>query len=79
VRVRELIDILKDQDPDAEVELSIVEPVDDNSDDISVDRYPIGGVYAPDIDDDGPVLWLIGGDDDDVDELLDALEDDQEA
>ena len=42
MRVRELIDILSDQDPDAEVELSIVAPTDEDSDDVEVDRHRPG-------------------------------------
>ena len=44
MHVRELIDILSDQPPDAEVELAVVAPVDDDSEDITVDRYPVDGV-----------------------------------
>ena len=45
MRVSELIDMLKDQPPDAEVELAIVAPVGDDSDeDITVDRYSVEGM-----------------------------------
>ena len=44
MRVCELIDILRDQDPESEVELAVVAPVDDDSDDITVDRYTVEGV-----------------------------------
>ncbi|MBK8333265.1 MAG: hypothetical protein IPL07_13025 [Acidimicrobiaceae bacterium] len=45
MRVSELIDLLKDQPPDAEVELAIVAPVGDDSDeDITVDRYSVEGM-----------------------------------
>jgi len=43
MHVRELIDILSEQPPDAEVELAVIAPVDEESDDITVDRYP--GAY----------------------------------
>lgn len=84
MRVRELIDILKDQPPDSEVELSVIAPVTEEDDDITVDRYSIGGVLpwnedrggpaADEDDDDKVVVWLIGGEDDDVDTFLDAVE-----
>lgn len=80
MRVSELIDFLRDQPGDAEVELAIVAPVDDDSDDITVDRYSIEGVMPWDGDDDeGLVLWLVGGEDDDVEAFLDAIEDDEDA
>jgi len=80
MRVSELIEILKDQPPDAEVELAIVAPVVDENDDITVDRYSIEGMLPwqddePDEDnEDGLTIWLVGGEDDDVDAFLDAIE-----
>ena len=81
MRVSELIEILRDQPPDAEVELAIVAPVVDENDDITVDRYSVEGMLPwkddePDDDDeeDGLVIWLVGGEDDDVDAFLDAIE-----
>ena len=44
MRVNELIEILKDQPPDAEVELAIIAPVVDENDDITVDRYSVEGM-----------------------------------
>jgi hypothetical protein len=77
MHVRELIDILSEQPPDAEVELAVIAPVDEESDDITVDRYPVDGVLPwNDDDDEGLVIWLIGGEDDDVDAFLDAVEQD---
>ncbi len=79
MRVRELIDILHDQPPDSEVELAVIAPVAEDSDDITVDRYPVDGVLPWDDDDDeGIVIWLIGGEDDGVDAFLDAVEQDVE-
>lgn len=76
MRVRELMDILKDHDPEAEVELAVVAPVDDQSDDITVDRYSVEGVMPWEDDDDpSPTVWLVGGEDDDVDAFIDAIED----
>lgn len=79
MRVSELIDILREQPGDAEVELAIVAPVSEDADDITVDRYEIDGVlpWSDDEDDEGPggtSIWLIGGEDDDVDTFIDALE-----
>jgi hypothetical protein len=80
MRVNELIEILKDQPPDAEVELAIVAPVVDEHDDITVDRYSVEGMLPwqddePDEDnEEGVVIWLVGGEDDDVDAFLDAIE-----
>jgi hypothetical protein len=80
MRVNELIEILKDQPPDAEVELAIVAPVIDEHDDITVDRYSVEGMLPwqddePDEDnEEGVVIWLVGGEDDDVDAFLDAIE-----
>jgi hypothetical protein len=82
--VSELIEILKDQPQDAEVELSVVAPVSDEDDDITVDRYSIEGVLpwddaegapADDGGDDGEVvIWLIGGEEKDVESFLDAID-----
>lgn len=79
MRVSELMDILRDQPPDAEVELAIVAPVTDEEDDITVDRYTIDGMLPwHDEDDDGNdedlVIWLVGGEADDVESFLDAIE-----
>ncbi len=79
MRVSELIDMLKDQPPDAEVELAIVAPVGDEEDDITVDRYSIDGMLPwrdedEDGNDDELVIWLVGGETDDVEAFLDAIE-----
>ncbi len=75
MRVRELIDILRDQPPEAEVELAVVAPVEDDNEDITVDRYSVEGVLPWDDEgDEGVVIWLVGGEDDDVDSFLDAIE-----
>ena len=63
-----------------EVELAIVAPVVDDNDDITVDRYSVEGMLPwqddePDEDnEDGLTIWLVGGEDDDVDAFLDAIE-----
>ena len=73
--VSDLIEILRDQPPEAEVELAVVAPVSDDAEDITVDRYAVDGVLPwDDGDDDGIVIWLIGGEETDVDVFLDAIE-----
>jgi hypothetical protein len=78
--VRQLIEILSDHDPDLEVELAVVAPVEEDSDDITVDRYPVDGVMPWEDDDaelsaeESRVIWLIGGDEADVEAFLDAVE-----
>ena len=80
MRVSELIDILRDQPADAEVELAIIAPVADDAEDITVDRYVLEGVLPwedddeDDTDDGGLSIWLIGGEGDDVESFLDAIE-----
>lgn len=78
MQVRELIDFLNEQPMDAEVELAIVAPITPGTDDITIDRYLIDGVM-PWNDDDGDgnaelVVWLIGGEDSDFEQFLDAIE-----
>ena len=56
MRVSELIDMLKDQPQDAEVEMAIVAPVNEtDDDDITVDRYSVEGIlpWQDDDSDDG--------------------------
>jgi hypothetical protein len=78
--VAELIDILSQHPGDAIVEMSIIAPVSEGDDDITVDRYHIDGVMPwRDEDDEGEsdgdeVIWLVGGEDEDVDTFLDAIE-----
>jgi hypothetical protein len=83
VNVHELMEILKDYPEDTEIEMGIIAPVTDE-DQIAVDRYPIEGVLpwedeeTSDGDGGEPVLWLIGGEEDDVEAFLDAVEDDED-
>ena len=75
MRVSELIDMLRDQPPDAEVELAVVAPVEEDSEDITVDRWSVEGMLPwSDEDSDELVIWLVGGEDDDVEAFLDAIE-----
>ncbi len=82
MRVHELIDILSDQPADSEVELAVIAPVEEGSDDITVDRYFVDGVLPwQDAEDDEEsespgelTIWLVGGEDADVEAFLDAIE-----
>jgi hypothetical protein len=79
MRVRELIDILRDQPPDLELELALVAPVEDDETTITVDRFPVDGVLPWTDEDTGEqVIWLICGDEEDVEAFLDAIEDEDE-
>ena len=75
MNVAELIDILKDLDPEAIVELAIVAPVVAADDTITVDQYTVEGILPRDpADHDGEsVVWLIGGEASDVDEFIEAI------
>lgn len=81
MNIGELIDILKDLDPETSVEMAIIAPVGVDSDEITVDQYQVEGVLPRDpADHEGDlVVWLIGGDPQDVDEFIDAVEDASEA
>ena len=75
ITVAELIDMLSQHPGDAVVEMSIIAPVGDGDDDITVDRYHIDGVMPwRDEGDEGEIVWLVGGEDADVDTFLDAIE-----
>jgi hypothetical protein len=77
MRIAELMDILRDYPRDWEVELAVVAPVEVDDEDIAVDRYSIEGVLPwEDEEEDLTRLWLVGGEDDNVDAFLDALEGD---
>jgi hypothetical protein len=76
VNVKQLIDILKDYPPHVEVEMAIVVPLEEEE--IAVDRYEVEGVQPWDETDDSGaeqrVLWLVGGEDDDVEAFMDVIE-----
>src|SRR4029078_5601650 len=73
--VAELIDMLSQHPADAIVEMSIVAPIREGDDDIPVERYHIDGIMPWHDEDDGDdVVWLVGGEDEDVDVFLDAIE-----
>lgn len=75
MNVAELIDILRDLDPEAIVELAVVAPVSAADDSITVDQYSVEGILPRDpADHDGEsVVWLIGGESRDVDEFIEAI------
>jgi hypothetical protein len=80
MNVRELIEILKDYPEETEIELGIIAPVSEDEE-IAVDRYPVEGVlpWTDDEDEGGDsYLWLIGGEEADVEAFLDAIEDEDE-
>jgi hypothetical protein len=73
--VAELIDMLSHHPGDAVVEMSIIAPIKEGDDDITVDRYNVDGIMPwSDDDSDDEVVWLIGGEDADLDLLIDAIE-----
>ena len=76
MNVAELIDILRDLDPNTVVEMAIVTPVQSDSDEITVERFEVDGVLPRDpADHEGEnIVWLIGGEPEDVEEFIDAVE-----
>jgi hypothetical protein len=77
MRVTELIAILQGFEDDLEVELAVVAPPEGG--DVTVDRYSIEGVLAWEDEEVGEdVVWLVGGEDDNVDTFLDAVEEEAE-
>jgi len=80
--VSELIEILKKQPADSEVEVAVIAPVSDEVEDITVDRYALDTVL-PWTEEEGEdagqtVIWLVGGDDEDIDAFLEAIEPEEE-
>jgi hypothetical protein len=74
MRIAELLDILRDYPQEWEIEMAVIAPVEDESPEITVDRYSIEGVLPWDDDEsDEKLLWLVGGDEDNVDAFLDVL------
>ena len=75
MRIAQLLDILRDYPQEWEVELAVIAPVEEKNPQITVDRYSIEGVLPWDDDEsDEKLLWLVGGEDDNVDDFLDALD-----
>jgi hypothetical protein len=81
----ELIEILRTYPPETEVEIALAAPAE-GSDQIAVDRFPVDALmdWHDEEDDEGNpiepnlVLWLIAGEEDDVDALIDTLGDDDD-
>jgi len=80
MKVAQLVDILNDLDPEAEIQMAIAAPVEDDDESLTVELYGIDGVLPrrPDDHDGESVVWLIGGDEADVEELIDAIDADDE-
>ena len=74
MNARQLIDILKGYDGDTEVELAVVAPVTDAGEPMEIDRFDIAGVLPWEEDDGELVLWLVSGEDSDVEAFLDWVE-----
>ena len=74
MRIAELLDIMRDYPQEWEVELAVIAPFEEESPQITVDRYSIEGVLPwEDDESDEKLLWLVGGEDDNVDAFLDTL------
>ena len=72
--VQELIDYLGRYDRALEVELVIVCPVERAGDEVNVDRYSIEAITDwPDDELDNDVVWLVGGEERDVDAFEEAM------
>jgi hypothetical protein len=75
MHVRQLIDILRKYPQELDVELAVVAPPDEG--DIEIDRYSVEGVLEWE-DEDGRCVWLVGGEEDNVDAFLDEVDDEPE-
>ncbi len=73
MNARELVEILRDYPDETEVVISIVAPMDDDGE-VSTDDYDIDGVLPVETDDGEQLLLLVGGEQDDIERFLDALE-----
>jgi len=91
MNVRELIEYLQGQPQDAEVEIVVVAPVEEDDSAITVDRYTIDALLPwinegeeegrpyrdqqrDSVADSDLSVWLIGGEPEDLESLLDELE-----
>jgi hypothetical protein len=73
MRVAELIDVLRRYPQALEVELALVAPPDERQ--LEIDRYSVEGVLEWEDEEGISSLWLVGGEQGDVDEFLDSIED----
>jgi hypothetical protein len=71
MRADELIEILKELPADAEVVIAVVEPVEDDSEEISLKRYDLD-LLLPEAED--GEAWLVVGEEADLDAFLDAID-----
>jgi hypothetical protein len=74
MRIAELLDILRKYPQDWVVELAVVFPGENYEYDDFVDNYSIEAVVPWEKHDDGTRLWLVGGEDDNVDAFLDVVD-----
>jgi hypothetical protein len=74
MRIAKLLDILRDYPREWEIEMAVIAPVDDGDTEITIDRYTIEGVLPWSDEDDEKLLWLVGGEEDNVDAFLDEFD-----
>jgi hypothetical protein len=77
--VRELIDFLRLQNPEAEVDITVVQP--DEEDENSLDVLHVALMHVltvPDDETDEEFVWLIGGEEADVEDFIDAISGDDD-
>ncbi len=74
----ELIEVLSELEPETEVLLAIVSRSEEDEDELATDLYPIAGIIpleeGEDDEVEGPTVWLVGGEDDDVEALFEGIE-----
>jgi hypothetical protein len=75
MRADELIEILKELPGDANVVIAVVDPVDTDSEEISLKRFDLD-VLLPEAED--GEAWLVVGEEADLDAFLDAIDGDDD-
>lgn len=77
--VRELIDFLRLQNPDAEVDLAVVQPDEEDDNSLDVLHMALQHVLTvPDDETGEEFVWLVGGEAGDVEDFIDAISGDDE-
>lgn len=76
MRADELIEILKELPGDTEVVIAVLEPVNPDADEISLQRYDLD-LMIPEAED--GEAWLVVGEEADLDAFIDAYEGDVDA
>lgn len=71
MRADELIEILRDLPPDANVVVAVVDPVTEGADEVTLRRYDLD-VLLPEGDE--GESWLVVGEESDLDAFLDVIE-----